>query len=303
MNTVKQKFIPSNKKSNELSLEAFLLVVKENNAEAQKTAEEIQVWLQSLQKKATIVNAFVDEFKLQNLAYEHNIVLVLGGDGTILGISRRLYNIAIPILGINFGKVGFLTEISPDSWKEALTDLFAGKYQIQNFTPLHFEHIRDNKIIHSGIAINDVVIARGFVARAIYISLSIDDIFLSDLHCDGLICSAPLGATAYAASSHGPLAFPSLDAHILTPISPFAGAFPPLVMPRESTIQIKVLDDRETAITIDGQDAYHAELNDLLYVRSADHPISMLVSDPYWFWKRLGDRGFIMPGPGKYTRQ
>ncbi len=302
MNKIPTKEIANGTKSTDLILDSFLLVVKENNQEAHQTAEEIQSWLQLQQKKSTIVNAFVDEFKLQNLAYQHNIVIVLGGDGTILGISRRLYQIPIPILGINFGKVGFLAEISPENWKEALTNLFNGKYQIQNYTPLHFEHIRDNKIIHSGIAINDVVIARGFVARAIYIALSIDNIFLSDLHCDGLICSAPLGATAYAASSHGPLAFPSLDAHILTPISPFAGAFPPLVMPRESIIQIKVLDNRETAITIDGQDAYHAELNDILNVKSANHKISMLVSDPYWFWKRLGDRGFIMPGPGKYTR-
>lgn len=302
MNTYPINEIPNGTKSTELTLDSFLLVVKENNKEAQYTAEKIQQWLREINKKSTIVNAFVDEFKLQNLAYQHDIVLVLGGDGTILGISRRLYKIPIPILGINFGKVGFLAEISPENWREALTNLFNGKYQIQNYTPLHFEHIRDNKIIHSGIAINDVVIARGFVARAIYISLSIDNIFLSDLHCDGLICSAPLGATAYAASSHGPLAFPSLDAHILTPISPFAGAFPPLVMPRESIIQIKVLDNRETAITIDGQDAYHAELNDLLNVKSANHKISMLVSDPHWFWKRLGDRGFIMPGPGKYTR-
>ncbi len=150
---------------------------------------------------------------------------------------------------------------------------------------------------------NDVVVSRGAVAKSIFIKLCIDDIFLTDLHCDGLICSAPLGATAYAASAHGPLAFPALDAHIVTPISPFAGAFPPLVLPRESSIQITCLEDRETFITIDGQDSYDVRKNDTVLVKSAEHKISMFVSDPRWFWKRLRERGFIMPGPGKYTNR
>ena len=99
------------------------------------------------------------------------------------------------------------------------------------------------------------------------------------------------------------LAFPALDAHIVTPISPFAGAFPPLVLPRESSIQITCLEDRETFITIDGQDSYDVRKNDTVLVKSAEHKISMFVSDPRWFWKRLRERGFIMPGPGKYTNR
>lgn len=287
-------------KSNEPCLENFLLIVKENNKNACDMAEDIKAWLEKKSKKATVINAFVPEKILLDHTRKNDIALILGGDGTILGISRRMYEHPIPLLGINFGKVGFLAEISPFKWQESLENLLSGAYQIQNVTPIHFDHIRGNRIIHSGIAMNDVVIARGAVAKSIYIRLCIDDIFLSDLHCDGLICSAPLGATAYAASAHGPLAFPALDAHILTPISPFAGAFPPLVMPKESTIQITSLENREAFVTVDGQDVYQFLEGDNIFVKSADHKISMFVSDPRWFWKRLRDRGFIMPGPGQY---
>lgn len=298
-----QNPIPNGKKSDEFNLHAFLLIVKENNEQALALAQTIKIWLEEKNYTASIINAFSEEEKLLEYTKQHDIAVVLGGDGTILGISRRMYENPIPLIGINFGKVGFLADIPPEKWEECFCRLLDGQYQIQNVTPIHFDHSRNNAVIHSGIAMNDVVIARGAVAKSIFIKLCIDDIFLSNLHCDGLICSAPLGATAYAASAHGPLAFPALDAHILTPISPFAGSFPPLVMPKESTIQITCLEDRETFITVDGQDTYEVLEGDTVFVKSADHKISMFVSDPRWFWKRLGERGFIMPGPGKYCSE
>lgn len=305
MKTVNTDFInvPNGKTSKEYVLQNFLLIIKENNKEALQTAKDIKAWLEEKSLSATIVSAFISEEELLKYTETHDIAVILGGDGTILGISRRMYRKPVPLLGINFGKVGFLADIPPENWKEYFKKLLAGAYQIQNVTPLHFEHIRDSRVVNSGIAMNDVVVSRGAVAKSIFIKLCIDDIFLTNLHCDGLICSAPLGATAYAASAHGPLAFPSLDAHIVTPISPFAGAFPPLVLPRESSIQITCLEDRETFITIDGQDSYGVRENDTVLVKSAEHKISMFVSDPRWFWKRLRERGFIMPGPGKYTNR
>lgn len=297
------KTVPNGKKSNEFNLRSFLLIVKDNNEQAFHLAHIIKAWLEEKNFAASVINAFTEENELLEFTEKHDIAVILGGDGTILGISRRMFKKPIPLIGINFGKVGFLADIPPEKWEESFNNLLNGKYQIQNVTPIHFDHNRNGKIIHSGIAMNDVVVARGAVAKSIYIKLSIDDVFLSNLHCDGLICSAPLGATAYAASAHGPLAFPALDAHILTPISPFAGSFPPLVMPKESTIQITCLEDRETFITVDGQDTYEVLEGDTIFVKSAEHKISMFVSDPRWFWKRLGERGFIMPGPGKYSSE
>ena len=280
---------------------SFLLIVKEKNEQAYELAKNIKAWLEEKKLSATIIPAFLPEEQLLEYTPNHDLAIVLGGDGTILGVSRRMYKKPLPLIGINFGKVGFLADISPEKWKECLTKLLAGEYNVHKVTPLHFDHFRDDKIIHSGIAMNDVVISRGAVAKSIFIKLAIDDIFITDLHCDGLICSSPLGTTAYTASAHGPLTFPTLDAHILTPISPFAGSFSPLVMPKESTIKIKCLEDRETFITVDGQDSHAVLMNDIICVKSAEHKISLLVSDTRWFWKRLRERGFILPGPGKYT--
>lgn len=280
---------------------SFLLIVKEKNELAFELAKTIKAWLEEKKLTVTIIPAFLPEKQLLEHTKAHDLAIVLGGDGTILGVSRRMYKNPLPLIGINFGKVGFLADISPEKWQDCLSRLLAGEYKVQNVTPLQFEHIRENTVIRSGIAMNDVVVSRGAVAKSIFIKLRVDDIFITDLHCDGLICSSPLGTTAYTASAHGPLMFPTLDAHILTPISPFAGSFSPLVMPKESTIQITCLEDRETFITVDGQDSHEVLMGDSIYVQSAEHKISLLVSDTRWFWKRLRERGFILPGPGKYT--
>lgn len=280
---------------------SFLLIVKEKNEQALHLANAIKTWLEEKKCIATIISAFLPEEQLLEHTKNHEIAVILGGDGTILGVSRRMYKNPLPLIGINFGKVGFLADISPDNWQECFIKLLAGEYKLQKVTPLHFEHSRENTVLRSGIAMNDVVISRGAVAKSIFIKLRVDDVFITDLHCDGLICSSPLGTTAYTASAHGPLTFPTLDAHILTPISPFAGSFSPLVMPKESTIQITCLDDRETFITVDGQDSHEVLMGDSICVQSAEHKIALLVSDTRWFWKRLRERGFILPGPGKYT--
>ncbi len=281
-------------------LQQFLIITKEHNQEAIELSKEIAIWLENQGKKA-IVSRHHDDESLKEMAIECQIALILGGDGTMLGVARALYEIDIPLLGINFGRVGFLTDISPSNWQQSLKKLLDGAYEIQLYTPLQWEIIRNNVAINNGIAINDVVIARSHIAKAISIGLFIDNIFLSELFCDGLICSAPLGATAYAAAAHGPLAFPSLDAHILTPISPFAGAFPPLVLPKESLVKIEALKG-EIALTIDGQDCYSLQNGDAIHVQSAHKRIPMYVQNQHWFWQRLVDRHFIMPGPGKYTR-
>lgn len=288
-------------KSSDEILQSFLIVIKAGNDDASALGNEMATWLQNRGKKVSITQSMIAAEDLRGLAKPCEIVLILGGDGTILGVARCLYGLCIPILGVNFGQVGFLADISPHDWQDAFELLLHGGYQIQNYSPLFWEHYREGICLERGHAINDVVVARAKVARSIYISLFIDEIFLSDLHCDGLICSAPLGATGYAASAHGPLAFPALDAQILTPISPFAGSFPPLVLPREARVSIVAHDAGETCITVDGQNCHTMEVNDVVHVRGALQKVSMFVRDPNWYWQRLRDRGFIMHGPGKYT--
>lgn len=287
--------------SSDEALQSFLIIIKESNEDATETAQKMALWLEKHHKKVTLISALGHEEELRELAKTSDIALVLGGDGTILGVARQLYGLSIPLLGVNFGRVGFLADIAPHRWEDDFTRLLNGHYQIQNYASLTWAHYRENACLQKGYAINDVVVARGQIAKAIKISLLIDNVFVSTLHCDGLICSAPLGATAYASAAHGPVAFPALDAHILTPISPYAGAFPPLVLPPEALVTIQAHKGNDLGFTVDGQDYYPMMPDDEIRVITAEHKITMYVRDKNWFWKRLRERGFIMPGPGKYS--
>ena len=279
----------------------YLVVVKENSKDAQTCADTV---CSLLKEHGAHVQAVVSERSPETLkagASKSDVIIVLGGDGTILGTARVLLGQDKPIFGINFGKVGFLAETEPDDLENALAGLINGKYIIQRYIALEWEIKRRGEAIANGYAINDVVIARGRAARTIQLNLSINAIELSRLHCDGIIISAPLGATGYAVSAHGPLAFPSLDAVIVTPVSPFAGAFPPLVMPSGSRASVLACKSNgETVLTIDGQDVVDISAGDMIEVTGSQKKVAMLVSESDWYWRRLVQRGFVMPGPGRY---
>lgn len=280
---------------------AILLVIKENHAPAAECGEAIAQWLHARHIRTRSLPSRSAPDALRYAADGMDAALVLGGDGAMLSVARALLGLPVPLLGINFGKVGFLTEIPADDWQVCLQKLLAGEYMEQCHTALAWSLFRPGIPTHvaCGWAINDVVLARGTLARAISLDLSVDDVFLSRLRCDGVIVSAPLGATAYAASAHGPLVNPSLDAQLITPISPFAGAFPPLVLPANAKVRLVAGDcGGDIHLTIDGQESLPLLPGDYLDVHGEAGQVRLLVSTPSWYLRRLGERGFILSGPG-----
>ena len=293
---------------------SLLIVVEAHNAEAMREAEEISAWLRERGVSSCLVPSAAsapppDEggIPLQPFDAAHargmDAALILGGDGTMLGVGRALQPCAIPLLGVNFGKVGFLTEISSENWKPHLQALMDGEFSIQGHNALHWALVRKSGAQGgSGWAVNDVVFARGSVARAVTLDLFVDDIFMSRLRCDGIIVSTALGSTAYAASAGGPLVFPSLNAVMITPVCPFAGAFPPLVLPSSACIRLRTVQSADQVfVTIDGQEHLPAAPGDDLLIRGETDKMPLLVRDPRWYLRRLGQRGFILPGPGSYA--
>ncbi|HJB66496.1 MAG TPA: NAD(+)/NADH kinase [Candidatus Mailhella merdavium] len=290
---------------------SLLIVVKAHNTDAMREAGEIADWLEKRGISSRVVNsAAPSDPQLSGLppfekalANDMDAALVLGGDGTMLGIGRALQPRAIPLLGINFGKVGFLTEISSRDWEPHLQALLDGDFSVQGHSVLHWALVRGHgEEGGSGWAINDVVFARGNVARAVTLDLFVDDIFMSRLRCDGIIISTALGSTAYAASAGGPLMFPSLNTTMITPVCPFAGAFPPLVLPSSACIRLKSVQSVDQVfVTIDGQEHLPVEPGDDLLIRGETDKMPLLVRDPRWYLRRLGQRGFILPGPGSYA--
>lgn len=285
----------------------LLLIIKEHHAQARETGQDMDLWLRARGVETVRISSRQDSATLAKAGCDADAAVVLGGDGAMLGAARALADLCIPLLGVNFGRVGFLAEVPADDWQSWLEALFAGKFHKEYHMVLGWQVLRahsEPRPVASGWAVNDVVAARGQVARAVSLDLAADGISLSRLRCDGIIVSTPLGATAYSASSGGPLAFPSLDAQIITAISPFAGAFPPLVLPGATPVTLTVSGDNDDVhLTVDGQESLPLRSGDVVEVRGVPGKTPLLVRDPRWYLRRLAQRGFILPGPGNYASQ
>ncbi len=291
----------------------ILCVIKHEHKEAMATAKKVSSWLNERKVESILISSHAPKEEIISAAKDCHLALIIGGDGTTLAVARALHDNQLPIIGINYGKVGFLTEINPNKWQEfmpkilkALDKIYNNKENIDEECLFIDEHSllvctveRNNKEIYKGFAMNDAVIARSNIARALSLSLCIDNTPLSNLRCDGLIVSTPIGATAYAIAAHGPLALPSLDAQIITPICPFAGAFPPCVASGNAKISIEITDESiKSILTLDGQENFPLEEKDIVNITSYKYKVPLLVSDKGWYIKRLISRGYIHEGPG-----
>ncbi len=292
---------------------SILCMVKNKHQEAFKQAEIIKEYFASFDVGVHIVSVHEEKAIIQQLSQSCQLVLVLGGDGTMLSAVRSVDSEHIPFFGINYGTVGFLTEANPKDWKYWCNRLYAylqekyhsistsedSKLFIDKHSLIYCTVERNNEIIFSSTALNDAVVARSVFVRAVSLALYIDEDHLSTLRCDGLIISTAIGATAYAIAANGPLALPGLNAHIITPISPFAGAFPPCVVSSSSKINITVEEkNTPTILTLDGQDNFNLEYKDKIEISSHKNKMSLLISDKSWYTKRLVNRGYIQQGPG-----
>ncbi len=192
-----------------------------------------------------------------------DLIIILGGDGTILSQARLLLDQNIPFLGVNLGVVGFMADISPHSWREQLSGLLATPVQVSKRCVLAYEVVRDKSIIHSGTAINEVVINRGRLARLVCINLTLPGGAEQHIRADGLIVATPTGSTAYSVSAGGPLVHPEMEAVIITPICPFLHDFKPLILPSDSRLYAGIHGDHpDVHMTIDGQTGFRIKPGD-----------------------------------------
>ncbi len=298
----------------------ILCVIKPDHKEAQALAHSSIEFFNSYGIECLLLSSHAVKEEIAKQAALSKAVLVFGGDGTMLATARALHSIDIPLFGFNFGKVGFLMEGRPDNHIYWLTRFLASLKQvyqdeienldsleklskadlqekalyIEEDTILKCEVVQDNKVKYTSFAINDAVVSRMNIARAISLTISVDTILLSTLRCDGLIVSTPLGATGYALSAHGPLAMPDLEATIITPICPFASSLPPCVVSSHSIISICSPDaSDQTILTLDGQENILLDHNDTVNIVAHTQKMKLFISDKTWYPKRLVERGFI----------
>lgn len=190
---------------------------------------------------------------IENIGRVVDMAIVLGGDGTMLGVARALLASQTPLLGINRGRIGFLTDISAENMLEELAKILAGDMQIEQRLMLEATVIRSGQELSRKLALNDVVISKGEVARLIDLEIEIDGQFLHRQRSDGLIIATPTGTTAYALSAGGPILHPTLEAITLVPICPHTLSNRPITINSASQISIRLADKEASRVHFDGQ--------------------------------------------------
>jgi len=215
---------------------------------------------------------------LDEIGQEADLVIVVGGDGSLLSAARTLSKYETPVLGVNRGRLGFLTDIVPDEIAQQLPEVLAGNYSSESRFLLHAEVRRDDQVVRSGDALNDVVVNSGASAKMIEFELYIDDTFVYRQRADGLIVSTPTGSTAYSLSGGGPIMHPTLDAIVLVPMFPHALSSRPIVVDGNSEIRLDVLARNRIhpPLTCDGQVIVKARPGDSVYIRKNPHRLTLL---------------------------
>jgi NAD+ kinase len=206
-----------------------------------------------------------------------NIVIVLGGDGTLLAAARAFAHSPTPILGVNLGSLGFLTEIPLSELYPTLESWCSNCAQIEQRDMMHAELLRDGKIIRHWDALNDIVVSKGSIARMADFSVEIDNQFVAALRADGLIVATPTGSTAYNLSAGGPIVMPTVSALVVTPLCPHLLTVRPFVVPGDSTVTIYIEGVPQLSyLTVDGQQAVELQLADQVVCRRSEHRVHLL---------------------------
>jgi NAD+ kinase len=213
--------------------------------------------------------------------YKPNLVIVLGGDGTLLAAARAFACTTTPILSVNLGSLGFLTEIPLSDLYTTLEAWCDNCAEIEVRSMMHAEHIRDGEVIQQWDALNDVVIAKGTIARMGDFSVEIDRQLVATFRADGVIISTPTGSTAYNLAANGPIVMPSVNALLVTPICPHLLTIRPIVTPGESTVSVHVVGvPNEIYLTVDGQVAIPLRLGDHVHCQRSEASVRLLRSRP-----------------------
>jgi len=207
-----------------------------------------------------------------------DLVIIVGGDGTLLNAARTLAGLDVPLLGINLGRLGFLVDISPDQMTARLADILGGEYQEEHRILLHTTIHHEGEEVSESEAFNDVVVHKWEVARMIEVETYIDGQYLTTMRSDGLIVSTPTGSTAYALSGGGPILHPTLDAMVLVPICPHTMSNRPIVIDGKSTVEIVVSDSPHShaQVTCDGQINLGLVSGDRIVIRKHDHVVRLV---------------------------
>ena len=248
----------------------------------------IALWLKQQGLEAEIATTY--QAAESPFLREADLLVTLGGDGSLLRVARAAAPYGAPILGINLGRVGFLTETEPDSWKDVLTRALAGDYWVEERMMLRATVLRAGEELGQAEALNDVVVGRGERARVVYLRAEVDGGYLASYAADGLIVATPTGSTAYALAAGGPILPPELRNIVLVPVAPHLSMERPVVLSEGVTVRI-VVGGRRAVLTVDGEVKAELVGGDEVIVGASPHAARFArVREQTYFYKTLVER-------------
>src|ERR1043166_8538730 len=213
----------------------------------------------------------------EELPQKVDLILVLGGDGTMIATARMLGNSEVPVIGINYGGLGYLAEFRIEELFTALESILAGDYKLEKRVVLAVELRRSDELVTKNRVLNDVVMNKSALARIIHIETYLNDQFVNSFRADGLIVSTPTGSTAYNLSAGGPIIFPTMNTVVITPICPFTLSNRPIVVPDNAVIELRLKTDQEdVALTLDGQVGFPLRIGDRVVIQKSSTTFNLI---------------------------
>jgi len=249
-------------------------------------SKKIQVFIEEKTQQQFKLNSY-DSVALSQCK-DVDLIIVLGGDGTMLGVGRTISHMGVPMVGINQGRFGFLADISFDAMEKELTSILEGNYITDERMLLSVKVMRDNKLIYESLALNDIVIKSG--SRLIELELSVSQKLLHNQRSDGIIVATPTGTTAYALSAGGPILHPDLDSVAIVPISPHTLSNRPIAINAEQPISVKIIDMDEGFLSVDGQIKFPLDLRDQIYIQKSSNCVTILHPKDYCYFEMLRNK-------------
>ena len=212
----------------------------------------------------------------ERIGAQCDLALVVGGDGTMLGIGRKLARFGVPLIGINQGRLGFVTDIAFEDFENVLAPILAGEFVEDHRSLMHARVMRDGRCVMEALAMNDVVVNRGATSGMVELRVEVDGHFVANQRADGLIIATPTGSSAYALSAGGPLLHPSIPGWVMVPIAPHTLSNRPVVIANASEIAIEVVAGRDASANFDMQSLASLMHGDRIIVNRSQHHVRFL---------------------------
>jgi NAD+ kinase len=292
------------------SQKTIALVVRHNTLGIEEPVAGILAFLRGagyrvVLEESTAAHLALDDIEALSIAEIGAVAyaaIVLGGDGTMLGVARQLAPWDVPLIGINQGRLGFMTDIPIDRMIPVLSDILEGRSKAEKRTLLQAKVMRDGVEIAQGLAVNDVVVSRGAGAGMVELKVEVEGKFMYAQRSDGLIIATPTGSTAYALSAGGPLLHPSLQGIVLVPIAPHALSNRPIVVPEASEIVVEILNGRDTSVNFDMQTFASLQVGDRIVISRSPNTITFLHPHGWSYYDTLREKLHWNENPSLQTK-